>query len=259
MESAVYGHLGTSSLAAYTLTGPIQGLMVGALSGLSAAAGVMVGKKLGRKEYDEAYTESKKIMYAGLFGAVTVSALLILLAGVYTGLYCVDDSVKDLGKTLLIVFALYAPVKVENMILGGGIIRSGGNTKIIMIIDIVGTWCIGIPLCLLAAYVFKWGIVGVYTLLTTEELFRLAVSLIVFKRRKWMLKKHCKPNNPTVFSAFLIFPNCGLFLSAPVSSSPPAALHPQISYKYLPASLAAHVFPAAQFFLCQQPQSGLHV
>ena len=58
VESAVYGHLGTSNLAAYTLTGPIQGLIVGALSGLSAAAGVMVGKRLGRKEYDEAYTES---------------------------------------------------------------------------------------------------------------------------------------------------------------------------------------------------------
>ena len=123
------------------------------------------------------------LIFSVVIGAVAVSALLILLAGVYTGLYRVDDSVKDLGKTLLIVFALYAPVKVENMILGGGIIRSGGNTKIIMIIDIVGTWCIGIPLCLLAAYVFKWGIVGVYTLLTTEELFRLAVSLIVFNNR----------------------------------------------------------------------------
>ena len=187
VESAVYGHLGTSSLAPIHLPVRYKGVMVGALSGLSAAAGVIVGKRLGRKEYDEAYTESKKIMYAGLFGAVMVSALLILLAGAYTGLYRVDDSVKDLGKTLLIVFALYAPVKVENMILGGGIIRSGGNTKIIMIIDIVGTWCIGIPLCLLAAYVFKWGIVGVYTLLTTEELFRLAVSLIVFKRRKWII------------------------------------------------------------------------
>ena len=187
VESAVYGHLGTSNLAAYTLTGPIQGLMIGALSGLSAAAGVMVGKRLGRKEYDEAYTESKKIMCAGLVGAAAVSALLILLSGVYTGFYRVDDNVKELGKTLLIVFALYAPVKVENMILGGGIIRSGGNTKIIMIIDIIGTWCIGIPLCLLAAYVFKWGIVGVYTLLTTEELFRLAVSLIIFRRRKWII------------------------------------------------------------------------
>ena len=187
MESAVYGHLGTSNLAAYTLTCPIQGLIVGALSGLSAAAGVMVGKRLGRKEYDEAYIESKKIMYAGLAGAVAVSTLLILLAGVYTGLYRVDGSVKELGKILLIVFALYAPIKVENMILGGGIIRSGGNTKIIMVIDIVGTWCIGIPLCLLAAYVFKWGIVGVYMLLTTEEIFRLVVSLVIFKRRKWMI------------------------------------------------------------------------
>lgn len=147
----------------------------------------MVGKRLGRKEYDEAYTESKKIMYAGLAGAVVVSALLITMAGVYTKLYRVDDSVKSLGKILLIVFALYAPVKVENMILGGGIIRSGGNTKIIMVIDIVGTWCIGIPMCLLAAYVFKWGIVGVYTLLTTEEIFRLVASLVIFKRRKWMI------------------------------------------------------------------------
>lgn len=187
VESAVYGHLGISNLAAYTLTCPIQGLIVGALSGLSAAAGVMIGKRLGGKEYDEAYEESKKIMYAGLIGSLAVSALLILLAGEYTGLYRVDHSVKELGKVLLIIFALYAPVKVENMILGGGIIRSGGNTKIIMAIDIVGTWCIGIPLCLLAAYIFKWGIVGVYTLLTTEEIFRLVVSLIIFKRRKWMI------------------------------------------------------------------------
>ena len=85
------------------------------------------------------------------------------------------------------VFALYAPVKVENMILGGGIIRRGGNTKIIMIIDVVGTWCIGIPLCLLAAYVFELGIIGVYTLLTTEEIFRLVVSLAILKKRKWMI------------------------------------------------------------------------
>ena len=187
VESAVYGHLGTSNLAAYTLTGPIQGLIVGALSGLSAAAGVMIGKRLGRKEYNEAYAESKKIMYAGLAGSVVVASLLILLAGVYTGLYRVDNSVKELGKILLIVFALYAPVKVENMILSGGIIRSGGNTKIIMVIDIVGTWCIGIPLCLLAAYVFRWGIVGVYALLTTEEIFRLAVALVIFRKRKWMI------------------------------------------------------------------------
>ncbi len=98
VESAVYGHLGTSNLAAYTLTGPIQALIVGALSGLSAAAGVMIGKRLGRKEYNEAYAESKKIMCAGLVGAAAVSALLILLSGVYTGFYRVDDKRKRAWK-----------------------------------------------------------------------------------------------------------------------------------------------------------------
>ena len=57
VESAVYGHLGTQNLAAYTLTCPIQSLIVGALSGLSAAAGVLIGKRLGRREYDAAYAE----------------------------------------------------------------------------------------------------------------------------------------------------------------------------------------------------------
>ena len=62
VESAVYGHLGTQNLAAYTLTCPIQSLIVGALSGLSAAAGVLIGKRLGRREYDAAYGDAKKIM-----------------------------------------------------------------------------------------------------------------------------------------------------------------------------------------------------
>lgn len=187
VESAIYGHLSTSSLAAYTLTCPIQGLFVGALSGLSAAAAIMIGKQLGKKDYDGAYNDSKKIMYLGLVLSICISFILMIFAGNYTNLYKVDDYVKDIGKTILIVFALYAPVKVENMILGGGIIRSGGNTKLIMIIDIIGTWCVGIPLCLIATYIFKWDIVGIYALLTTEEVFRLIVSLIVFKKRKWLI------------------------------------------------------------------------
>lgn len=187
VESSIYGHLSTSSLAAYTLTCPIQGLFVGALSGLSAAAAIMIGKQLGKKDYDGAYNDSKKIIYLGLVLSICISFILMIFADNYTNLYKVDNYVKDIGKTILIVFALYAPVKVENMILGGGIIRSGGNTKLIMIIDIIGTWCVGIPLCLIATYIFKWDIVGIYALLTTEEVFRLIVSLIVFKKRKWLI------------------------------------------------------------------------
>lgn len=63
----------------------------------------------------------------------------------------------------------------------------GLSTATIMLIDTVGTWCLGIPLCLFAAHVLHWGIVGVYALLTSEELFRLAVTLVMFKKRSWMV------------------------------------------------------------------------
>lgn len=43
------------------------------------------------------------------------------------------------------------------------------------------------PLRLFAAHVLHWGIVGVYALLTSEELFRLAVTLVMFKKRSWMV------------------------------------------------------------------------
>lgn len=186
VNSAVFGHIGTDSLAAYMLTSPIQGLFVGALSGLSAAAGVIVGRYLGEKDFDEAYSASKKLMWIGLFVSLILSGVLVLLAKVYVENYQVSYAVKETAARLLIVFAVYAPVKVLNMILGGGIVRSGGDTKIIMLIDIVGTWIVGIPLCFLTAYGLGLSIVAVYAIFSIEEVVRLGMTLIVFYRKKWM-------------------------------------------------------------------------
>ena len=57
----VYGHMGTNELAGMSLTGAVQGLTMGALSGLSQAAGILIGKRLGSREYDAAYEDSKKL------------------------------------------------------------------------------------------------------------------------------------------------------------------------------------------------------
>ena len=82
--------------------------------------------------------------------------------------------------------AVLLPVKVLNMILGGGIIRSGGRTKYIMIIDTLGTWLVGAPLALLTGLVLKLPIVWVYFILSQEELVRFIISVFMFRSRKWM-------------------------------------------------------------------------
>ncbi|MDE6606176.1 MAG: MATE family efflux transporter [Lachnospiraceae bacterium] len=184
--ASIYGHIGTEDFAAMSLTIPIQVLMMGVLSGLSQAAAIIVGKALGKGEYERAYEEGKKLMYYGLFGAVILSVLIVLSGRYYVRIYQVEEIVKKTAYQLLAAFALIAPVKVENMILGGGIIRSGGKTKYVMVIDMIGTWIFGVPLGLFAAFVCKFPIPYVYFILSLEEGVRLAISLVVFKKKKWM-------------------------------------------------------------------------
>ena len=184
--TAVYGNIGTKPCAAMTLTVPVQTLLIGALSGLSQAAGIIIGKFLGNKEYDRAYKESKKLMLYGLYGSVILSILLILSGKSYVNIYNVEQEVKETAFQILVVFALVSPVKVQNMILGGGIIRSGGKTSYIMCIDFIGTWLFGVPLSCLGAFILKLGIPYVYFLLSLEECVRLLISIILFKKKLWM-------------------------------------------------------------------------
>lgn len=184
--AAIYGHLGTEACAAMTLTNPIQGLMIGALCGLSQAASVLVGKRLGQGEYEEAYRASKKLMLYGFAGSAVLSAVVILTSAFYVEIYQVEATVKHITRQILLAYALIAPFKIQNMIVGGGVLRSGGKTKYVMYIDLIGTWIFGVPLGFLSAFVFHLSIPYVYFILSLEECVRFGITLIIFRSRKWM-------------------------------------------------------------------------
>lgn len=184
--AAIYGRMGTEASAAMTLINPVQSLMIGALCGLSQAAGVIIGKRLGNREYEEAYTASKLLLLYGFIGSAVLSLIIVAAAPYYVRIYAVEDSVRQITRQILTAYALIAPFKVQNMILGGGIIRSGGKTKYVMVIDLIGTWVFGVPLGLFAAFVLHLSVPYVYFILSLEECVRFAASLVVLRRKKWM-------------------------------------------------------------------------
>ncbi len=186
MYAVIYGRMGTAPCAAMTMTGPIQGLMIGLLSGVAQAAGIMIGRHLGKEDYETAYKDSKKLMGCGAAGSAALSLLLVWLGGAYVSLYNVEPQVQRMTYSILSVFALISPIKVQNMILGGGIIRSGGMTRYVMWIDMIGTWLFGVPIGFLAAFVWELPIPQVYLMLSLEEIVRLLISLAVFRKKSWM-------------------------------------------------------------------------
>ena len=184
--AAIYGHMGTEASAAMMLINPIQALVIGALCGLSQAASVIIGKKLGSREYDDAYRDSWRLIRYGFIGSVILSVLVVLASSMYVEIYQVDAAVKLLTRRILTAYALVAPFKVLNMIAGGGIIRSGGKTNYVMFIDMIGTWVFGVPLGLLSAFVWKLPIPYVYFLLSLEECVRFAITVFILRGKRWM-------------------------------------------------------------------------
>lgn len=184
--TGIYGNIGTDACAAMTMTIPVQTLIFGALSGLSQASGILIGKSLGARNFKAAYEDSKKLMKYGFIASVLLSVLLIAASPFYVKIYNVERVVQKTTEGLLTVLAILAPIKVLNMILGGGVIRSGGKTNYIMWVDMIGTWGFGVPLGLLSAFIWKLPITYVYFVLSLEECVRLGISFVIFIKKKWM-------------------------------------------------------------------------
>ena len=184
--AAIYGRIGTDAVAAMTLTNPLQGMFIGMFSGVSTAATVMSGKRLGRDEKNEAYSIAKYLAKVGAIGAVIVSFILVAISDWYVGLYEVEPEVAVTTKRIIFVLAVYLIVKISNMVIAGGVLRSGGKTKYTLYIDLMGTWIFGVPLAVLAAFVWKLPIEAVYAVLSFEEVMRLLVGLLILKKKIWM-------------------------------------------------------------------------
>lgn len=187
--AGIYGRMGRVSLAAMTMTYPIQGLFIsGVFTGVSTAAGVMVGNRLGRNAKEEAYEVSKYILKIGYFGSLLMGLILIIISHFYVNLpfFKATETTRQTAIYILYAFGILLFSKVCNMILGGGILRSGGKTKITLIVDLIGTWGIGIPVGLITSNLLHWPIYFTYFCLTLEECVRLFIELHIFKSRIWM-------------------------------------------------------------------------
>lgn len=184
--AVIYGRMGTYQLAALTLTYPVVGLTIGFLSGLSASAGVILGNYLGAGEHEKAYKCSFRIIKIGIASSLIIGLAAGLLSNYYVDIYSVEVEVKNYTYSMLLIYSMIMWTKVSNMIIGGGILRSGGNTKIVMIMEIIGMWGVGVPLGILSAYVWNLPVTSVYLIVATEEFARFFMGLYLVKTKKWI-------------------------------------------------------------------------
>ncbi|WP_294429280.1 MATE family efflux transporter [uncultured Treponema sp.] len=186
MYAVIYGHLGTEPCAAMTLMYPIQGIAIGALCGVSSAAGIITGNSLGASDNNKAWSQAMGFVKLTLTAGILIGIAVISISPLYVRLFNVAPETRLVTIKILVAFSVVFTAKVFNMVVGGGVLQSGGQTKFLTAVNIIGTWGFGVPLGFISAYVFHLPIWWVYFMLSLEELVRVGISVWLLRSRKWM-------------------------------------------------------------------------
>ena len=75
-----------------------------------------------------------------------------------------------------------------NSILTKGLLRGGGDTRFLMVADILFLWCVSIPLGALAGLSWQWSGFAVFICLKLDQFIKAVWCLGRLKSRKWIKK-----------------------------------------------------------------------
>lgn len=185
LYSVAYGMLGTGALAAVQIASTAVNLLFVFTRGLSNACGIIIGRKVGAREREEAidygYRFSILLPFTGLLTALVVTAVHPLILA----LYDVSAETLALAKMLIILQAFQLILKADSMVLVVGIFRAAGDTLFACLLDTGSVWLVGVPLAFLGV---KLGapLWGVAMLVFCDDLAKVIVGFIHLFREKWV-------------------------------------------------------------------------
>ena len=156
------------------------------MCGVSSAAGIIVGNSLGADDEKKAWSQAVSFVRLTVAAGIVIALVVCALSPLYVRLYNVAPETRAITVKILIAFALVFTAKVFNMVVGGGVLQAGGQTKFMTAVNIIGTWGFGVPLGFVTAYALKLPIWWVYFILSLEEYVRLAISVWLLNSRRWM-------------------------------------------------------------------------
>ena len=184
----VIGHLGAAFVAANAITSVTQQLSTVVIQGVSQAGAIVTSQTLGLG--DRQKTMNQGWMFFGLGLALgTVSAVFIMaVSHPIISTYNVSEETVKIAEQLMAAISFIIIFQATNSIMTKGVLRGGGDTKMLMLADNIFLWILAIPLGILAVFVFHWPAFWIYVCLKSDQIVKTFWCLGRLKSEKWIKK-----------------------------------------------------------------------
>lgn len=176
---------GFTVVAATNISSTIGNLFNVVFIAMGSAVAIMVGQQLGASEFEKAKDTAAKVIAFSVCCTLLTSLLMILLSGVFPGLYNTTEDVREMAGAMIRITAYLMPMQAF-LHATYFTIRSGGRTIITFLFDSGFSWVVAIPFIYGIVHFTGLPILVVFTLYYSLDFIKAAVGYILLKKGIWL-------------------------------------------------------------------------
>lgn len=186
MYNVMFGHTNNAIVAANQISRNLEQITTAFCMGMGSAAAVVIGRKIGERRTDEAFSYGRKFAVVSVVMGFVLGVLMLLIMPFYINMYSVSPEAKEYAKMIMIAFGTFMTVKMFNYMNIVGVLRSGGDTAFCFWLDAASVWLVGVLAVFLALFVFHTPFWIVALCLVLEEAVKAIIGFIRFKSKAWL-------------------------------------------------------------------------
>lgn len=149
VTNAIYSNTGYQNFAACTILRTVESMCLILFIGLNDGGAVIIGKTIGEKDHNRAYSYAKKLAITVPLISLLVGSVAVIFRHSIVGIFNMSSNISsvsvDLASVLIIIYGLELCLRNIPYTMVCAIFRSGGDTVTPVKYDLTCLWVLAIP------------------------------------------------------------------------------------------------------------------
>lgn len=183
--SVIFGRMGKSVVSANAISSVMFQLVSVFLFGIASASLVIIGNVIGEGKIQKAYIYAKTFIILAI-GLGLISALCVYFSkDLVISLYNITPETVIIAEDILKASSFILFFQAIAILTGIGVLRGGGDSKFVLITEIISLWFIALPLGVYGAFYLELPVFWIYILTRLDEIIKSFVFIIRILFSKW--------------------------------------------------------------------------
>ena len=184
----VIGRIGGEFVAANAVTAVTQSLSSVLTQGFSQSGSIITGQTLGEGRKEDAQDQGFAFLGVGFLLGLFSAIVIMIISGPVIRSYHLSESTASIAKQLMAAISMIIIFQATNNIMTKGVLRGGGDTKVLMAADNIFLWAASLPLGILAGLVLHLPAFWIYFFLKIDQVLKAVWCVIRLRSGKWIKK-----------------------------------------------------------------------